>query len=66
MLVWALSNHKSQGMTLEHVQVSSNNIFESGQLYVGFPRATKLEGLTVTGNSREQISTDEDVLEFYD
>ena len=65
-LAWALSIHKSQGMTLEHVEVSSNDIFESGQLYVGFSRATKLEGLTVTGYSREQLSTDKDVLEFYD
>lgn len=64
-LAWALSIHKSQGMTLEHVEVSSNDIFESGQLYVGFSRATKLEGLTVTGYSREQLSTDEDVLDFY-
>jgi len=64
-LAWALSIHKSQGMTLEHVEVSSNDIFESGQLYVGFSRATKLEGLTVTGYSREQLSPDEDVLEFY-
>lgn len=64
-LAWALSIRKSQGMTLEHVEVSSNDIFESGQLYVGFSRATKLEGLTVTGYSREQLSTDEDLLEFY-
>lgn len=65
-LAWALSIHKSQGMTLEHVEVSSNGIFESGQLYVGLSRATKLEGLTVTGYSREQLSTDENVLEFYE
>lgn len=65
-LAWALSIHESQGMTLEHVEVSSNDIFESGQLYVGFSRATKLEGLTVNGYSREQLSTDEDVLEFYE
>jgi ATP-dependent DNA helicase PIF1 len=64
-LAWALSIHKSQGMTLEHVEVSSNDIFESGQLYVGFSRATKLDGLTVTGYSRAQLSPDEDVLEFY-
>src|SRR5215469_6982752 len=53
-------------MTLEHVEVSSQDIFESGQLYVGFSRATKLEGLTVTGYSREQMAMDKDVLEFYE
>ena len=64
-LAWALSIHKSQGMTLNSVEVSSDAIFESGQLYVGLSRATKLEGLTVTGYSREQLAMDEDVLEFY-
>ncbi|QSZ30472.1 hypothetical protein DSL72_000026 [Monilinia vaccinii-corymbosi] len=65
LLAWALSIHKSQGMTMEHVEVSRKDIFESGQLYVALSRATTLEGLTVTGYSREQIAMDEDVLEFY-
>lgn len=52
-------------MTLNTVEVTSNAIFESGQLYVGLSRATKLEGLSVTGYSREQLEMDEDVLEFY-
>jgi ATP-dependent DNA helicase PIF1 len=64
-LAWALSIHKSQGMTLQHVNVSSNDIFETGQLYVGLSRATTLDGLTVTGWSREQLVMDEDVLAFY-
>ncbi|RAL68744.1 hypothetical protein DID88_007439 [Monilinia fructigena] len=65
LLAWALSIHKSQGMTMEHVEVSRKDIFESGQLYVALSRATTLEGLTVTGYSREQIAMDEDVVEFY-
>lgn len=65
MLAWALSIHKSQGMTMEYVEVSRKDIFESGQLYVALSRATKLEGLTVTGYEREQVAMDEDVVEFY-
>jgi ATP-dependent DNA helicase PIF1 len=65
MLAWALSIHKSQGMTLEYVEVSSKDLFEPGQFYVGLSRATHLEGLTVTGFSREQLGIDSDVLEFY-
>jgi ATP-dependent DNA helicase PIF1 len=64
-LAWALSIHKSQGMTLEYVEVSSRDIFESGQLYVALSRATHLEGLRVTGFSRNQLPMDPTVLEFY-
>ncbi|TAQ90473.1 hypothetical protein B7494_g1207 [Chlorociboria aeruginascens] len=64
-LAWALSIHKSQGMTLGYVEVSSQDIFESGQLYVGLSRAQRMDGLTVTGYRMEQIVMDQDVLEFY-
>ncbi|EPE28579.1 P-loop containing nucleoside triphosphate hydrolase [Glarea lozoyensis ATCC 20868] len=64
-LAWALSIHKSQGMTLDYAEVSSKDIFESGQLYVGLSRVTRLEGLTVTGFSRKQTEMDPEVLRFY-
>jgi ATP-dependent DNA helicase PIF1 len=64
-LAWALSIHKSQGMTLEYVEVSSRDIFESGQLYVALSRATHLNGLKLTGFSRNQLPMDANVLEFY-
>lgn len=64
-LAWALSIHKSQGMTLDYVEVSSRDIFESGQLYVALSRATKLDWLRLTGFNRVQLPMDKDVLEFY-
>ena len=64
-LAWALSIHKSQGMTLDYVEVSSQDIFESGQLYVALSRATHLGGLRLTGFQRRQLPMDRDVLEFY-
>jgi ATP-dependent DNA helicase PIF1 len=66
ILAWALSIHKSQGMTLEYAEVSSRSLFEKGQLYVGVSRVTSLEGLTVAGFSRETTTMDLDVLEFYE
>jgi ATP-dependent DNA helicase PIF1 len=64
-LAWALSIHKSQGMTLDFVHASSQHIFESGQLYVALSRATHLDGLTLTGFNRTQLKMDPDVLQFY-
>lgn len=64
-LAWALSIHKSQGMTLDYVEVSSKDMFEPGQLYVALSRATHLDGLTLTGFNREQLPMDPDVLRFY-
>ncbi|TVY86480.1 ATP-dependent DNA helicase [Lachnellula willkommii] len=64
-LAWALSIHKSQGMTLEYVEVLSRDIFEPGQLYVALSRATDADGLRVTGFQRTLLPMDKDVLEFY-
>ncbi|KAI6833942.1 hypothetical protein KC340_g10850 [Hortaea werneckii] len=46
---YALTIHKSQGMTLERVLVDVSRCFEPGQVYVALSRASTLDGLKVVG-----------------
>jgi hypothetical protein len=47
-LAWAITIHKSQGLTFDKLIIDAENAFANGQVYVALSRCTTLEGLVLT------------------
>lgn len=65
-LAWAITIHKSQGMTFERMVIDlGNGAFAPGQAYVALSRCTSLEGIILKRKLRPRdIIIDPNVIEF--
>ena len=62
---WAITIHKSQGLTFEEVVIDAGRAFAPGQVYVALSRCTTLNGIMLLSEiTDEAISTDERVVNF--
>jgi len=64
-LAWAITVHKSQGLTFDKAVLDINDVFMTGQAYVALSRLRSLSGLVLSKPvAIRTISADENVLSF--
>ncbi|MBR6198107.1 MAG: helix-turn-helix domain-containing protein [Bacteroidaceae bacterium] len=66
-LAWAITVHKSQGLTFEHAVLDINSSFAHGQTYVALSRCRTLEGMVLAHPiSNSSVITDSSVNAYID
>jgi hypothetical protein len=64
-LAWAITVHKSQGLTFDKAALDVSQVFLPGQAYVALSRLRSLNGLILLSPLRMNgISNDQDVMEY--
>lgn len=63
-LAWAITIHKSQGMSLDAIEVDLSKSFEPGMGYVALSRVRTLGGLKLLGINDTALRVHDEVLEF--
>lgn len=64
-LAWAVTIHKSQGLTFQKMKIDAAQVFTSGQLYVALSRCTSLEGLfLLTPIAYKHLQPAKEVVDF--
>ncbi len=63
-LAWAITIHKSQGMSLDAAEVDLSQSFEKGMGYVALSRVRTLGGLSLKGMNANALEVNSEVLVF--
>lgn len=61
-LAWAITVHKSQGMSLDEAVMDLSRVFEFGQGYVALSRVRRLSGLHLLGYNEHAFSVHPEIL----
>ena len=65
-LAWAISIHKSQGMSIDYLHVDAKDCFAEGQAYVACSRGRSLQSMTVENFDICEIKTSDKAKRFYE
>ena len=65
ILAWAITIHKSQGMTLDKIKCYLKDVFTEGQIYVAISRVKTLNGLFIETINARNIKVNQKVIDFY-
>ncbi len=65
ILAWAMTIHKSQGLTLDKISCDLSDVFSPGQAYVALSRARNLEGVFIESINFDKIKPDNKAVSFY-
>lgn len=64
-LAWAITIHKSQGLTFEKAIIDAGEAFSPGQVYVALSRCTSLDGMVLKSRLRNSsLLTDQRIISF--
>lgn len=61
-LAWAITVHKSQGISLDEAVIDLTSVFEFGQGYVALSRVRRLSGIYILGWNEKAFQVDPEVL----
>lgn len=65
-LAWAITVHKSQGMSMDEVVTDLSGAFEYGMGYVALSRVRSLKGLSLLGLNRKALQVNPEITAFDD
>ena len=64
-LAWAISVHKSQGMTLQAAELDLAKCFDDGMAYVALSRVVSLKCTRIVSFEPRKVTANQKVVEFY-